>query len=80
MGNFIEQVDWKGDLKQQLVGAFIHTPEAKPSDGARLIKEETLPKKHRIIKPGYMVTMDFDPERLNVYIREDYSIRDVKFG
>lgn len=80
--NFIEKVDWKGDFKQQLIGAYIYSsqaPEVKAAN-ARFIKEEMLPKKHRIIKPGYMVTMDYDPERLNIYIRDDYSIRDAKFG
>lgn len=81
MINFIQNIDLKGDVKVQLVGAYIYNPGMSlENQNSRFIKVETLPRKHRIIKPGYMVTMDYDPERLNVYINDDNYIRDAKFG
>lgn len=34
----------------------------------------------RVIRPGQMVTKDFRPLRLNVYLDKDNKITDVKFG
>ncbi|EEP78607.1 predicted protein [Uncinocarpus reesii 1704] len=39
-----------------------------------------LPEKHRVIKPGYAMTMDFVPERLNVYVDDSDKVVKVKHG
>lgn len=79
------KLDLKEDLKSQLVGNFLYNSESKSSldslgDNIKFVNEDDLPKKKRVIKPGYMVTMDYDPERLNVHIRDDFYIKDVKWG
>ncbi|KAK2838251.1 hypothetical protein FQN49_006470 [Arthroderma sp. PD_2] len=42
--------------------------------------KKDLPEQHRVLKPGDMSTMDFNPERLNVYLGDDGTVRDVKHG
>ncbi|KAM5440736.1 hypothetical protein McanMca71_001392 [Microsporum canis] len=42
--------------------------------------KKDLPEGHRVLKPGDMTTMDFNPERLNVYVGEDGTVMDVKHG
>ncbi|KAK2742555.1 hypothetical protein FQN57_005181 [Myotisia sp. PD_48] len=39
-----------------------------------------LPETHRILKPGDFGTMDFVPNRLNVYIDEQNTVTNVKHG
>ncbi|KAK0104796.1 hypothetical protein ONS95_005064 [Cadophora gregata] len=36
-----------------------------------------LPKEHRVIEPGSIVTRDFKPERLNVHLKEDGTVSHV---
>ncbi|KAM5435283.1 hypothetical protein MferCBS31731_006248 [Microsporum ferrugineum] len=42
--------------------------------------KKDLPEGHRVLKPGDMTTMDFNPERLNVYVGKDGTVTDVKHG
>ncbi|PGH27374.1 hypothetical protein AJ80_00852 [Polytolypa hystricis UAMH7299] len=39
-----------------------------------------LPKEHRVVEPGMMVTMDHKPDRLNVHVNEDGTVTEVKYG
>ncbi|KAI0581191.1 Inhibitor-I78 domain containing protein [Pyrenophora tritici-repentis] len=39
-----------------------------------------LPKEHRIVKPDSMSTMDHKPERLNVHVDEDGTVKKVTHG
>ncbi|KMP09648.1 hypothetical protein CIHG_08620 [Coccidioides immitis H538.4] len=39
-----------------------------------------LPKTHRVIKPGYAVTMDYVPDRLNVYLDDSDTVVKVNHG
>lgn len=39
-----------------------------------------LPDPYRVIAPGTMVTKDFRPERLNVYVREDGIVSHVQYA
>ncbi|EOA82266.1 hypothetical protein ACJQWK_05540 [Exserohilum turcicum] len=39
-----------------------------------------LPKEHRILKPDSMKTMDHKPERLNVHVDEDGTVKDITHG
>ncbi|PNS19831.1 hypothetical protein CAC42_7798 [Sphaceloma murrayae] len=39
-----------------------------------------LPQKHRVLKPGDGMTMDFVPDRLNVHVDEGGVVKDVKHG
>ncbi|KAL1992353.1 hypothetical protein VTN49DRAFT_4385 [Thermomyces lanuginosus] len=42
--------------------------------------KKDLPASHRVVKPGDMTTMDFRPDRLNIHVDDDGTVRDVKFG
>ncbi|KAL1977001.1 hypothetical protein VTN31DRAFT_3283 [Thermomyces dupontii] len=42
--------------------------------------KKDLPASHRIVKRGEVTTKDFRSDRLNVYIDDDGTIRDVHFG
>ncbi|KAF1837566.1 hypothetical protein BDW02DRAFT_118443 [Decorospora gaudefroyi] len=39
-----------------------------------------LPKEHRVLKPDSMKTMDHKPERLNVHVDEDGTVKKVTHG
>ncbi|KAL8815885.1 MAG: hypothetical protein Q9223_005024 [Gallowayella weberi] len=38
-----------------------------------------LPKEHRIVEPGAMLSQDHNPDRLNVHLAEDGTVRHVDF-
>ncbi|ORZ33090.1 hypothetical protein BCR44DRAFT_129004 [Catenaria anguillulae PL171] len=44
------------------------------------VSKSTLPNPHRIIKPGYMVTMDFNEARLNVHTDDSNKVTNVRYG
>jgi hypothetical protein len=39
-----------------------------------------LPQQHRVLKPDSMKTMDFQPERLNVHVDDDGTVKNVTKG
>ncbi|KAL8941777.1 MAG: hypothetical protein Q9211_001668 [Gyalolechia sp. 1 TL-2023] len=49
-----------------------------PSDNLSFAKQD-LPKDHRIVEPGAMLTQDHRPERLNIHLGEDGTVRHVDF-
>ncbi|KAL8770111.1 MAG: hypothetical protein Q9209_004149 [Squamulea sp. 1 TL-2023] len=48
------------------------------SDNLSFAKAE-LPKEHRIVEPGAMLSQDHNPDRLNVHLAEDGTVRHVDF-
>ncbi|KAK4130647.1 hypothetical protein BT67DRAFT_429142 [Trichocladium antarcticum] len=50
-----------------------------PSSEIAFCKTE-LPQQTRVIEPGSMVTKDFNPERLNVHVKEDGTVSHVSHG
>ena len=74
------------ELKKQLIGAYIYNEESakmfsgENCEGKKFVRESDLQKKHRIIRPGYMVTMDYIADRLNVHVNESFLIKDLKWG
>jgi hypothetical protein len=42
--------------------------------------KKELPEKHRIVKPGQMMTRDFRVDRLNVHVNDDNIVTKVNFG
>ncbi|KAL1958575.1 hypothetical protein VTO42DRAFT_4172 [Malbranchea cinnamomea] len=42
--------------------------------------KKDLPQGHRIIQPGHVMTMDFNPNRLNIYVDENNTVTKVKHG
>ncbi|EGP91197.1 uncharacterized protein MYCGRDRAFT_78442 [Zymoseptoria tritici IPO323] len=39
-----------------------------------------LPKQHRIVKEGDMMTMDHNPDRMNIHTGEDGTVQKVTHG
>ncbi|CAF9924030.1 MAG: hypothetical protein GOMPHAMPRED_003524 [Gomphillus americanus] len=42
--------------------------------------KDDLPKEHRVVSGDSMTTMDHNPQRMNVHVADDGTVRDVKFG
>ncbi|ORY62441.1 uncharacterized protein BCR38DRAFT_346090 [Pseudomassariella vexata] len=42
--------------------------------------KKDLPQQCRVIEPGMMVTKDFQPERLNVHLKDDGTVSHVQHG
>ncbi|PYH46187.1 uncharacterized protein BP01DRAFT_391028 [Aspergillus saccharolyticus JOP 1030-1] len=42
--------------------------------------KQDLPKTHRIVKPGDAMTMDHNPDRLNVHVDENGTVHNVNYG
>jgi len=41
--------------------------------------KKDLPKEHRVIQPGSMVTQDFNKDRMNIYVAEEGTVQKVDF-
>ncbi|KAF2151242.1 hypothetical protein K461DRAFT_169838 [Myriangium duriaei CBS 260.36] len=39
-----------------------------------------LPEKHRVVNEGDMMTMDYNPDRLNVHVAKDGTVSKVNHG
>ncbi|KAH8693238.1 hypothetical protein BGW36DRAFT_399943 [Talaromyces proteolyticus] len=39
-----------------------------------------LPSNHRVVKPNDMTTADYKPDRLNIHVDDDGTVRDVRYG
>lgn len=42
--------------------------------------KQDLPKEHRVLKPDSMSTMDHKPERLNIHVDDDGTVKNVRYG
>lgn len=42
--------------------------------------KKDLPQEHRILKPDSMKTMDHKPERLNVHVDDDGTVKSITKG
>ncbi|KAG7288190.1 hypothetical protein NEMBOFW57_007719 [Staphylotrichum longicolle] len=51
----------------------------EPSSETSFCKRD-LPQQTRVIEPGMMVTKDFNPDRLNVHVKEDGTVSHVSHG
>ncbi|KAF2234907.1 hypothetical protein EV356DRAFT_576354 [Viridothelium virens] len=49
------------------------------TDETTFAKSE-LPKEHRILKEGDMATMDHNPDRLNLHVDNDGTVKNVTAG
>ncbi|RMJ23022.1 Peptidase inhibitor I78 family [Aspergillus sp. HF37] len=68
----------KSEWAQKLVGKKI-SDSATASDVNTFAKRD-LPEGHRVLAPDSLQTLDYRPERLNVLLDEDETVRDVNFG
>lgn len=42
--------------------------------------KKDLPEKHRVVKEGDMMTMDHNPDRLNIHVGDDGTVTKVTHG
>jgi len=63
--------DWQNKLLGKKIG--------DSSDEITFAKKD-LPEKHRVVKEGDMVTMDHDPDRLNIHVADDGTVNKVTHG
>jgi hypothetical protein len=42
--------------------------------------KKDLPEKHRVVKEGDMMTMDHNPDRLNIHVDDDGTVTKVTHG
>ncbi|KAF2145564.1 uncharacterized protein K452DRAFT_243704 [Aplosporella prunicola CBS 121167] len=63
--------DWSNQLLGKKIG--------DTSDNVTFAKQD-LPQSHRIVQEGGPMTMDYNPERLNVHVAEDGTVRKVTHG
>ncbi|KKK22719.1 hypothetical protein P175DRAFT_0555165 [Aspergillus ochraceoroseus IBT 24754] len=66
----------KDEWLNKLVGKKL---SESSSDETTFAKKD-LPKIHRIVKRGEMMTMDHRPDRLNIYLDENDNVRDVNYA
>ncbi|TGZ85728.1 hypothetical protein EX30DRAFT_368798 [Ascodesmis nigricans] len=62
----LDAAEWS----QKLVGKKIADADDPSAASTEHVKRSELPAKHRVLKPGAMMTRDFMRERLNVHVDE----------
>ncbi|MCJ1366005.1 hypothetical protein MMC16_005130 [Acarospora aff. strigata] len=65
----------KEEWMNKLVGKKISDSASDSTNFAR----RDLPKEHRVVQEGSMLTQDFKQDRLNVHVGKDGTVRDVDF-
>lgn len=55
-------------------------PRFRVANFTQCFCKKDLPQQTRIIEPGMMVTKDFNPDRLNVHVKEDGTVSHVSHG
>jgi len=63
--------DWMNKLMGKKIG--------EQHDDITFAKND-LPKEHRILKPDSMKTMDHKPERLNIHVDDDGTVKKISQG
>lgn len=46
----------------------------------QVIREKDLPKPHRVLPPNGVMTMDYRPDRLNIFVDENRRVNNVNNG
>ncbi|KAJ5698478.1 hypothetical protein N7462_000483 [Penicillium macrosclerotiorum] len=66
-----DQSEWVTKLMGKKIG--------DTSDEVSFAKKD-LPESHRVLKPGDMTSMDHNPDRLNVHVDEEGTVKDITYG
>ncbi|KAI9674821.1 MAG: hypothetical protein M1817_001725 [Caeruleum heppii] len=67
--------DQKSEWQNKLLGKKLTDSTSDSTNFART----QLPKEHRVIEKGSMVTQDFKPDRLNVHLGDDGTVTHVDY-
>ncbi|GAM41378.1 hypothetical protein TCE0_042f14455 [Talaromyces pinophilus] len=68
--------DKKNDWLDKLMGKKLTD---STSDEVSFAKRD-LPSSHRVIGPNDMTTTDHNPDRLNIHVDDEGTVRDVRYG
>ncbi|KAI9348897.1 hypothetical protein BD770DRAFT_395199 [Pilaira anomala] len=67
--------------EQKLMGKTLVKDDAETTmDEHEIFKISDLPPGHRILAPGTPQTRDYRPDRLNVFVTEDYKVEKAYFS
>ncbi|KAF2484364.1 hypothetical protein BDY17DRAFT_295505 [Neohortaea acidophila] len=70
-GNTDKSTQWTNELVGKKIG---------DSSNETTFAKSNLPKEHRIVKEGDMMTMDHKPDRLNIHTSEDGIVKKITHG
>jgi hypothetical protein len=84
-----QQQSWMAKLAGKTIGSD-HSDQVQPRTcmlkgmenwltTLQSFAQKDLPANHRIVKEDSMQTMDHDPNRMNVYVANDGTVRKVEF-
>ncbi|CDS06354.1 hypothetical protein LRAMOSA08882 [Lichtheimia ramosa] len=80
MMNPKQQADCDG-WRKKLMGKVVLKDNEETSLGAHeVIREKDLPKPHRVLPPNGVMTMDYRPDRLNIFVDENRRVNNVNNG
>ncbi|EMD91755.1 hypothetical protein COCC4DRAFT_187825 [Bipolaris maydis ATCC 48331] len=68
-----------GNSKEEWMTKLMGKKIGEKHDEVTFAKTD-LPEQHRVLRPDSMKTMDFKPDRLNVHVDEDGTVKDVTHG
>ncbi|PLB43948.1 hypothetical protein P170DRAFT_441389 [Aspergillus steynii IBT 23096] len=68
------------DNKQEWLTKLAGKKISESTSDVNTFAKKDLPSSHRVLKPNDAMTMDYRPDRLNVYVGEDDIVHDVNFG
>ncbi|KAK4984300.1 hypothetical protein LTR66_007849 [Elasticomyces elasticus] len=69
----------KGDKTSNWMNQLMGKKLGDSSNETTFAKKD-LPKSHRVVKEGDMMTMDHNPDRLNVHVGNDGTVNKVTHG
>ncbi|OJD37666.1 pua rna binding domain-containing protein [Diplodia corticola] len=68
-----------GDKTEEWTNHLVGKKIGDSSDTITFAKKD-LPEKHRILKEGDAMTFDHNPDRLNIHVADDGTVRKVTHG
>ncbi|TKA62638.1 hypothetical protein B0A49_06485 [Cryomyces minteri] len=68
-----------GDKNSQWQNQLMGKKLGDSSDNMTFAKKD-LPKEHRVVREGDMMTMDHKPDRLNIHVGNDGTVSKVTHG
>ncbi|KAK4466186.1 hypothetical protein QBC42DRAFT_282556 [Cladorrhinum samala] len=67
-------------MAQEWMNKLVGKTLSEESTNETCFCKKDLPEQSRVIKPGSMVTKDFNPDRLNIHVNEEGTVTHVQQG
>ncbi|KAJ5370342.1 uncharacterized protein N7496_006434 [Penicillium cataractarum] len=78
--NMGDKSEWVNKLMGKKISDSGSDELVPPEVSRHSFAKKDLPQSHRVLKPDDMKTMDHNPDRLNVHLDHDGTVRDVTYG